>query len=69
MALSYEGATEQYVDTLKSINLSFSIVFMCEAFLKLIAYGFRGYFYSSWNQFDFFVVSASIIDIILDYSG
>jgi hypothetical protein len=54
---------------LKNINLFFTSVFICEAFLKICAYGIRGYFYMRWNQFDFFVVMTSIIDIVLDFSG
>lgn len=36
--------------------------------LKLCAFG-RGYFLSGWNNFDFFVVMASILDIILGIVG
>lgn len=36
--------------------------------LKLCSYG-KGYFLSGWNNFDFFVVMASILDIILDVAG
>ena len=36
---------------------------------KLIGYGPRGYFHKGWNQFDFFVVMTSILDIVLEYSG
>jgi len=35
----------------------------------LIAYGPQGYFFKGWNQFDFFVVLTSILDIALEYSG
>ena len=34
--------------------------------VKLITFG-KAYFLSVWNVFDFFVVSASILDIILHY--
>ena len=36
--------------------------------LKLIAFS-KAYFLSGWNIFDFFVVMASILDIILDLTG
>jgi len=42
---------------------------MLECLLKLIGYGIFGYFYSGWNKFDFFVVCASILDIVLDVLG
>lgn len=53
---------------LSSINLIFSCVFIGEMLLKFVAYG-RAYFLSAWNCFDFFVVSASILDIMLIYIG
>ncbi|KAL4482140.1 hypothetical protein ABPG72_014953 [Tetrahymena utriculariae] len=69
MALNYDTSPPSYDSVLQNINLAFSVVFICECVLKLIAYGFNGYFYKSSNQFDFFVVSVSVIDIIFTYSG
>lgn len=42
----------------------FTAVFIVEAVLKLVAFG-KSYFESAWNKFDFFVVSASIVDLVL----
>lgn len=39
-----------------------------EMILKLLAFN-KTYFLSGWNLFDFFVVIASILDIILDITG
>lgn len=47
----------------------FTIIFIAECALKLFGYGFEGYLYSGWNQFDFFVVLTSIIDIVLEVMG
>lgn len=69
MALSIENAESQYDEVLNNINLSFTCVFIAEAVFKLIALGPVGYFRNSWNQFDFFVVMASILDIVLEFSG
>ena len=44
-------------------------MFMMECVLKLTGYGFKGYFYSGWNKFDFFVVLTSIVDIVLELMG
>jgi hypothetical protein len=49
-------------------NTIFTIIFILEAVLKLIAYG-DTYFKNSWNQFDFFVVVSSIVDILMDLIG
>lgn len=56
MAMAYETSPDDYDNIVKDINLFFTIVFMAEMVLKLIAYGFKGYFHKGWNQFDFFVV-------------
>ena len=49
-------------------NYIFTVIFIVEAVLKLIAYG-DTYFNNSWNQFDFFVVIASIFDVFMDIVG
>lgn len=69
MALTYETSPTSYDTVLSYINLVFSIIFICESILKMIAYGIDGYFYKTSNKFDFFVVSVSIVDIIFSYSG
>ncbi|EGR33344.1 hypothetical protein IMG5_055680, partial [Ichthyophthirius multifiliis] len=69
MAFAYDTSPVEYDYIMNIINLSFTSVFISEAILKLFAYGIRGYFYDSWNQFDFFVVMASLLDIFLTFSG
>lgn len=49
------------------MNLGFSCIFIIEMLLKLFAYD-KNYFLIGWNIFDFFVVMASILDIILTYT-
>ena len=46
-------------------NHFFTVIFLVEAVLKFIAFGMT-YFNNAWNKFDFFVVSASIMDVFLD---
>ena len=65
MALTYEGCSENYSNFLKSFNYLFNFIFMFECLLKLIAYGIKPYFYSSWNKFDFVIVMVSILDIVI----
>ena len=69
MAMSYETSVPEYDNVLNNINLAFTVVFIVEFLIKIIAYGAQGYFYKGWNQFDFSVVCVSIIDIIMDFSG
>ena len=42
----------------------FTSCFIIEAILKIFAFGLA-YFGTSWNKFDFFVVVASVLDILL----
>jgi hypothetical protein len=37
--------------------------------IKIYAFTLIGYLKSGWNQFDFFIVCSSIIDIILNQFG
>lgn len=64
MCVTYEGESETVGTITSYINYFFTAVFIFEAVCKLIAFGFT-YFQSSWNLFDCFVVSASILDILL----
>ena len=69
MGLIYEGASKNYLEALEVFNLIFTIIFIIEAILKILALGLRTYFHSSWNKFDFFVVLTSLVDIILNFIG
>ena len=65
MALNYEGCHPTYELCLDIANYFFIGIFIVECILKILAYGFPGYFHIIWNRFDFFVVVASIIDILI----
>ena len=67
MAMAYESASDDYNKGLEICNLIFTGIFILEAALKITAFG-KTYFYDNWNVFDFLVVVASCIDIILLYS-
>jgi len=64
MALGYEGQPASVDLFLQLTNYVFTAIFICEAVLKLTAYGFS-YFKTMWNKFDFFIVITSIIDILM----
>jgi hypothetical protein len=68
MAMLSEGMPKVITTLLRFSNYVFAGIFIVEAVLKFIAYG-SSYFGSSWNKFDFFVVAASIFDIILEISA
>lgn len=65
MAIDYEESPDSYENILKVFNYLFTGIFIVECILKLLANGFYGYFYVGWNKFDFFVVAASIIDLLM----
>lgn len=65
MGMVYEEAPTSYISALETINLVFTSVFILEMVVKMIGLGFKGYFLSGWNQFDCFVVLASIVDIAM----
>ena len=64
MAYVHEGQNPGTTDFLEFLNNIFTTVFLAEAILKIIGYG-RSYFKNSWNQFDFFVVVASMFDVVM----
>ena len=68
MACTYEGQPGYWKTMLKITNYIFSAIFIVEAVLKLITFR-KAYFYTTWNKFDFFVVTSSILDILLDFIG
>ena len=64
MAIDYEGSSVTYNKALTYINYIFTAIFTIECCLKLGASG-KNYFSSNWNNFDFFVVFSSIVEIVL----
>ncbi|XP_072916344.1 voltage-dependent T-type calcium channel subunit alpha-1H [Hemitrygon akajei] len=53
-------------EALKYCNYVFTIVFVFESVLKLIAFGFRRFFKDRWNQLDLAIVLLSIMGITLE---
>lgn len=68
MTVSNDDISEETTAILTTMNSVFSYIFIIELLMKLVVYG-KSFFMSSWNTFDFFVVMASVLDIILNFSG
>lgn len=68
LALDYEGSEDEFSDIILKLNYFFTSIFIFECALKLVANSPRGYFHNSWNRFDFFVVFASIFDVVITNS-
>ena len=65
MAMAFDLSDETYDLALTYVNYVFTGIFIAECIIKLTAYGPIGYFHSAWNRFDFFVVVASIGDLVI----
>ncbi|XP_051742630.1 voltage-dependent T-type calcium channel subunit alpha-1H isoform X3 [Ctenopharyngodon idella] len=53
-------------EALKYCNYVFTVIFIIEALLKLVAFGFRRFFKDRWNQLDLAIVLLSIMGITLE---
>ena len=67
MMAQMDDSAPTFGTVLTLMNLGFSCVFIVEMLIKLFAYD-KNYFLSGWNIFDFCVVMASLLDIILTYA-
>ena len=61
--------------TLATFDIIFSLIFLIEAVMKIVAFGFfynhykgiTSYIFNSWNVLDFLVVIMSLVDIYFSY--
>lgn len=67
MAIYYENSPHIYTSSLETVNLIFTIIFIIEALVKLVANGVIEYFKNNWNKFDFFVAITSALDLFMTY--
>lgn len=63
MTLDYDTASVYYSYVLGLFNYAFTIIFICEMLIKIVALTPKGYLDSGWNRFDCFIVCASVVDI------
>merc|ERR1719231_898748 len=66
LAVYYFGQPGYWTTFIQVLTWCFNILFACEAAAKLIGYGPKLYFGDAWNQFDFFLVMASLMDVLMD---
>ena len=59
MSMTHADMSDEWTSTLFFLNTVFAAIFLLEAILKLIAFGF-GYFIDAWNRFDFAVVCSLV---------
>ncbi|XP_056626060.1 voltage-dependent T-type calcium channel subunit alpha-1H [Triplophysa dalaica] len=66
MSMEHYGQPKYLDEGLKYCNYVFTLVFVIEATLKLVAFGFRRFFKERWNQLDLAIVLLSIVGITLE---
>jgi voltage-dependent calcium channel L type alpha-1D len=59
MASSHYGQADWWTEAVDGVNAVFTVVFCCEAALKIVGSGATVYFKDWWNKFDFLVVRAA----------
>nr|XP_015215842.1 PREDICTED: voltage-dependent T-type calcium channel subunit alpha-1H isoform X3 [Lepisosteus oculatus]XP_015215843.1 PREDICTED: voltage-dependent T-type calcium channel subunit alpha-1H isoform X3 [Lepisosteus oculatus]XP_015215844.1 PREDICTED: voltage-dependent T-type calcium channel subunit alpha-1H isoform X3 [Lepisosteus oculatus]XP_015215845.1 PREDICTED: voltage-dependent T-type calcium channel subunit alpha-1H isoform X3 [Lepisosteus oculatus]XP_015215846.1 PREDICTED: voltage-dependent len=66
MSMEHYNQPRSLEEALKYCNYVFTIIFVFEAMLKLVAFGFRRFFKDRWNQLDLAIVLLSIMGITLE---
>ncbi|XP_043970676.1 voltage-dependent T-type calcium channel subunit alpha-1G-like isoform X2 [Gambusia affinis] len=66
MSMEHYNQPQYLEEILKYCNYVFTLVFVIEAILKLIALGLRRFFKERWNQLDLAIVLLSIMGITLE---
>uniref|UniRef100_A0A670JFU7 Ion transport domain-containing protein n=1 Tax=Podarcis muralis TaxID=64176 RepID=A0A670JFU7_PODMU len=66
MSMEHFNQPKSLDEALKYCNYVFTIVFVFEAVMKLVAFGFRRFFKDRWNQLDLAIVLLSIMGITLE---
>ena len=69
MAMNHYDMSDEWQQLLDAFNYAFTIFFTGEAGAKLVGLGLGNYFEQAWNKFDFVVVIASWLGIILGTGG
>eukprot|EP00762_Andalucia_godoyi_P001647 ANDGO_07082.mRNA.1 Sodium channel protein 60E len=66
MTTQYEGQPEEMTLFIYWSNVAFTVCFVIEAILKIVALSVRMYFRDGWNRLDFIIILTSILGIVLD---
>ena len=67
LTINWYDIPNEVSNIVQYINYAFAAVFTIEATLKLIALGSL-YFKDNWNIFDFIIVLATIMSVVLDFT-
>ncbi|KAM6941292.1 sodium channel protein type 4 subunit alpha B-like isoform 2-T2 [Lycodopsis pacificus] len=65
MCLEHYPMTERFDRTLSEAQLVFTVIFIAEMFLRVVAMDPYGYFQVSWNVFDSIIVFVSLLELFV----
>ena len=68
LASNYYTISEQHLNILEGLNLTFKVIFAIEAFIKIVAMK-TAYFRDRWNQFDFVIIAIAFLYLIPQSMG
>ncbi|CAB1457734.1 unnamed protein product [Pleuronectes platessa] len=66
MSMEHYNQPKYFEEILKYCNYVFTVVFVIETILKLVAFGLRRFFKERWNQLDLAIVLLSLMGIALE---
>ncbi|XP_031699954.1 voltage-dependent T-type calcium channel subunit alpha-1G isoform X4 [Anarrhichthys ocellatus] len=66
MSMEHYQQPKELKKALTICNYVFTVIFVLESILKLVAFGFRRFFKDKWNQLDLAIVLLSIMGITLE---
>ena len=62
----YNPEDDSHEHVLEHANNVFNIIFLVEMLIKMFAFGIKGYLRDNINKFDCIIVTAGIVDLVLD---
>jgi hypothetical protein len=65
MSVTYYGEPTVYTQVCDVLNYVFTFIFTVEMCMKIFAFSFSGYWLDAWNRFDFLIVQACLVDILV----
>ena len=63
LCIDYHQKSDRLEKVLQDANLVFVVFFTIEMIVKITAYGWKYYWYVSWNKFDFVIVILSLVAV------
>ena len=63
LASTVYNESTAFTNAKEDCNYAFTAIFIIEAAIKITGLGWRSYWRSGWNKFDFFLIIMAIVDI------